>query len=69
MSLKVFHLVFITAATALAMGCGAWGFKSYFSDGGRAGDLVFGLGSVVTGVGLILYERYFVKKLKSKHIS
>ena len=26
--------------------------------------LVFGLGSLVTGAGLILYERYFLKKSK-----
>ena len=66
MSLKAFHLVFITAATALAFGCGVWGLKNFFSTGGRAGDLAFGLGSLATGIGLILYERYFLKKLKDK---
>ncbi len=69
MSLKAFHLIFITAATALAFGCGAWGFKGYFSAGGAAGDLAFALGAVVTGAGLIVYERYFVKKLKKKDIT
>ena len=64
MSLKAFHLIFITASSALAFGCGVWGLKSFFSEGGRAWDLVFGLGSLVTGIGLILYERYFLKKLK-----
>ena len=29
------------------------------------GDLVMGCFSVVTGVGLIVYGRYFLKKLKS----
>ncbi len=64
MSLKTFHLIFISAATALAFGCGAWGLKDYFSADGRWYDLLFGAGSVATGVGLIVYERYFLKKLK-----
>ncbi len=64
MSLKAFHLVFITASTALAVGCGVWGLKDYFSEDGRAWDLVFGLGSLAVAIGLILYERYFLKKLK-----
>ena len=63
-SLKAFHLIFITASTALAFGCGVWGLKDFFSDGGSAWDLIFGLGSIAAGVGLILYERYFLKKLK-----
>jgi hypothetical protein len=64
MSLKAFHLVFITASTALAFGCGVWGLKHYWSPDGRLLDLLFGLGSVIAGVGLIIYERYFLKKLK-----
>jgi hypothetical protein len=65
MSLKAFHVVFITAASALALGCSAWGLKTYFSADGRVVDLAFGLGSLATGVGLLLYERYFLKKLKN----
>ena len=65
MSLKAFHLIFITASCALAFGCGVWGLKNYFSSDGRGLDLVFGLGSLATGIGLIFYERYFLKKLKN----
>ena len=64
MSLKAFHLIFISAASALAFGCGFWGLKDFFSEGGRAWDLIFGLGSLAAGAALILYERYFLKKLK-----
>ncbi len=64
MSLKAFHLIFITAATALAFGCGIWGLRDFFSEGGSTWDLVFGLGSLAAAIGLILYERYFLKKLK-----
>ncbi len=65
MSLKTFHLIFITAATALAFGCAVWGFKEYWSEEGRPLHLIFGLGSLVTGAGLILYERYFLKKSRN----
>ncbi len=65
MSLKTFHLIFISAATAMAFACGVWGFKSYWSTDGRLGELLFGIGSVASGVGLIVYERYFLKKLKN----
>jgi hypothetical protein len=65
MSLKAFHLIFITASCALAFGCGIWGLKDYWSAGGSLFDLLFGIGSLATGVGLILYERYFLKKLKN----
>ena len=64
MSLKAFHVIFITAASALAFGCGIWGLKDFFTEGGGAWNLVFGLGSLATSVGLIFYERYFLKKLK-----
>jgi len=65
MSLKAFHLIFITAACGLAFGCGVWGLKDYYSPDGRLFDLLFGLGSFLTGVALIVYERYFLKKLKN----
>jgi hypothetical protein len=64
MSLKTFHLIFITAASALAFGCGVWGLKDYWTADGRLRDLLFGLGSFAAGAGLLLYERYFLKKLK-----
>jgi hypothetical protein len=39
--------------------------RDFFSAGGRAWDLIFGLGSVIVGVGLLIYERFFLKKLKN----
>jgi len=39
MSLKAFHLVFITAATVLAFGFGVWLSKNFFFIGG-AGNLI-----------------------------
>lgn len=66
MSLKAFHLVFVTASVLLAFGFAAWSLTNYF-EAKRAVDLAFGLGSVLIGVALIVYGRYFLKKLK--HIS
>lgn len=64
MSLKAFHLVFITASSALAFGFGVWMLRDYRSADGSTGDLLLGIGSLVAGVGLLVYERYFLKKLK-----
>ena len=65
MSLKTFHLVFITASSALAFGFGVWELKDAFSGDGGAMSVVLGIGSLAAGVGLIFYERYFLKKLKN----
>ena len=60
-------MIFITASCMLSLGCAIWGLKNYFFNEGRLLDLLFGIGSLAAGVGLIFYERYFLKKLK--HIS
>jgi len=66
MSLKAFHVVFITAASALAFGFGIWMLRDYRSPDGTTADLLYGIGSLAAGVGLIIYERYFLKKFKNE---
>ena len=56
MSLKAFHLIFVTLLTTLSFGCAAWAFTSDHP--------VFGVGCVVTGAAVIYYGVYFLKKLK-----
>jgi len=56
MSLKAFHLIFVTLLTALSFGCAAWAFAS--------GKPIFGGASVVVGILVIIYGVYFLKKLK-----
>jgi hypothetical protein len=65
MSLKAFHLIFIIAATLLAFGLAAWELKIYFSPRGGTWDMVWGISGIVAGLGLLVYERYFLKKLKN----
>ena len=59
MSLKAFHLVFVTLLTALSFGCAGWGFAH--------GRPLFGAAGIVAGVLVIIYGIYFLKKLK--HVS
>jgi hypothetical protein len=65
MSLKAFHIVFITVSSALALGCGVWLLVSGFSADGTKEDIFFGSGSLVGAAALIFYGRYFLKKLKN----
>ena len=65
MSLKAFHVVFITAASALCFGFGVWMLRDFRGPEGSATDLWFGIGSLLSGVGLLVHERYFLKKLKN----
>ena len=64
MSLKAFHVVFITASILLAFGCAAWSLIAYREQGGLS-FLVFGIGSAVCGAALVAYEIYVLKKLKN----
>jgi len=57
MSLKAFHLIFVTLLTALSFGCAAWAFQS--------GSVLWGAAAVVVGIFVIVYGIYFLKKLKN----
>ncbi len=66
MSLKTFHLVFVTASVLLMLSLTGWCLAQY-RDGGQAAQLVYAAISMVCAVGLVIYGRIFLKKLK--HIS
>ena len=63
MSLKHIHLVFITAATALCVIFGAWCSAQWQTEGG-VGMLVGAAGSAATAIGLLVYGRWFLVKMK-----
>ena len=56
MSLKAFHLIFVTLLTALSFGFAAWAFCTEHPG--------FGVAGIVTGILVIIYGVYFLKKLK-----
>ena len=66
MSLKAFHIVFVTASTLLAFGFGGWEVQNYFATGEKQ-DLLLGIFSLIAGAALIWYGKIILKKLK--HIS
>ena len=64
MSLKAFHILFITISTLLAIGFGVWSLRAY-QAAQQTLDLAFGIGSLLGAVALMVYGRYFLKKLKT----
>jgi len=56
MSLKAFHLIFVTLLTSLSFGFAGWAF--------HAGDPLFGTLGIIAGILVIVYGIYFLKKLK-----
>jgi len=66
MSLKAFHIVFVAASILLAFFFGAWLFRDYSRTGEQL-ELIFGIVSVLAGLGLIWYGKSVLRKLK--HIS
>lgn len=67
MSLKGFHILFITLATLLTLGLGVWCVRAYLAE--RA-DLYIGLGglSFAAAVALVWYGIHFFKKIKRLHL-
>lgn len=64
MSLKFFHILFITVSTLLAFGFAAWELTRYFRGANGGIDLLLGLASAAAGIGLVIYGRYVFAKLK-----
>lgn len=65
MSLKAFHVLFITASSALAFGFGVWMLRDYRAPEGSTADLAWAISGFVVGAGLLVYEGFFLKKLKN----
>ena len=57
MSLKYFHIFFMTLCILFSLGIGGWSFT-------RPDTFWLGVGLVLLGVLLVFYTIYFVKKMK-----
>lgn len=63
MSLKFFHIVFISLSILLSAGVGAWGVHSYLVEG-SGGHLILGVVFFLFGAGLVVYGVNFLKKMR-----
>lgn len=63
MSLKAFHVVFVSVCILLTLVVSSWCFGNY-RDGASPRDLVWGCVSLVVGGGLAVYGRIFLRKFK-----
>ncbi|HEX7860485.1 MAG TPA: hypothetical protein VF773_09180 [Verrucomicrobiae bacterium] len=64
MSLKAIHIVFIIASCAMTAFVGVWAFREYFAHSHALLHLLLGFASIAGLAGLLVYGRYFLKKLK-----
>jgi hypothetical protein len=62
MSLKGFHVVFVTASALLAFGFAVWCVGAVPQPG--AGRLWAGAAAAAAGIGLVVYEAWFLKKMR-----
>ena len=65
MSLKAFHVFFVTVSIILAFGFGIWATRDYQSSGTTA-SLVMAVLSFLGGVALLAYFPYFLRKTKNQ---
>jgi len=65
MSLKTFHVIFVTMAVLLCLVFGGWCLNSDYAKG-RAGYGISGYVSFGFGALLVVYEIMFLKNLKEK---
>lgn len=68
MSLKTFHIVFVTLCTVGLLAFGIWGVEEYRARG-SVGDLLFALvGFAGTGV-MVWYGRWFLRKIEKAKLT
>ena len=65
MSLKAFHVFFVIVSLICTVGFGIWGVRSY-QNAGEVADLFMGIGSFVVTIALLIYFRWFLRKLKNE---
>jgi hypothetical protein len=63
MSLKAFHIFFVSVSFLLALGVSFWAFRES-SRTESSSYMILGVGAVVFAAALVWYGRWFLGKLK-----
>jgi hypothetical protein len=63
-SLKAFHVVFITLSVLLCLGVAGWNYAAYTAEGSVA-NLAQSVGWAIAGAGLAVYGVLFLRKYKA----
>ena len=63
MSLKTFHIFFVSVSFLLSLGVSFWAFGGYSGEEG-SGHLFLGTGAVLFAAALVWYGKWFLGKLK-----
>lgn len=64
MSLKAFHVFFVTVATLFCAGLGGWAVRQGWSPGGDGLMLTIGVSSLAVAVALVIYGVWFLRHMK-----
>jgi hypothetical protein len=64
MSLKAFHVVFVTASVLLLLVLAGWCFGNYRTDGALS-QLAWAGVCLAATVAMLVYGRYFLRKFKN----
>ena len=65
MSLKAFHIFFITLAIAITMGFAAWVLMDGSPNSDQGSMKAMGICSGIIAVGLVVYGIYFIRKARN----
>ena len=64
LGIKTFHLIFISISVLLAGGVAVWAFDFARQVSRPAGYVATGVGAVLFGLALVVYEIIFIRKMK-----
>ncbi len=63
MSLKTFHIFFVSVSFLLALGVSFWSFREYSGEAGTS-YVLLGAGALLFAAALVWYGNWFLGKLK-----
>ena len=63
MSLKAFHIFFVSVSFLLSLGVSFWAFRQNSGEQGT-GHLLLGAGAILFAAALVWYGKWFLGKLK-----